>query len=253
MTPGDLNATVMLDIQPTKGSSVGFYFLEMQNSFAHQAAVTLTSARRGGRSAARTRIASTLMAATIVSVKWDLGEIHVRFYLGMNSCFGLPSDDECKDLDECQLFQSGSVNLDYRHPTFRNLPGDTWKESSYSPQPCSAEESCINLVYKDGVGFKCVPTDQTYAAVAIGGYKNAKAEVDVLKADLKRCDGIIPEWRTKGTYMHVVIFCLKYFAIKKSRKIHCLNQCFQLKYPSGCHATQISPCLRWLYFRGQLV
>ena len=214
--------------------------------------MTLTSARREGRSAARTRIASTLMAATTVSVKWDLGEIHVRFCLGMTSCFDLPSDDECKDLDECQLFQSGSVNLDYRHPTFRNLPGDTWKESSYSPQPCSAEESCINLVYKDGIGFKCVPKDQTYAALAIGGL-NWNSEVEVLKADLGRCDGIIPEWRTKGTYMHVVIFPLNYFAIQNSRKTHCLNECFQLKYPSGCHATQISPCLRWLYLRGQQV
>ena len=168
------------------------------------------------------------------------------------TCFDLPSDDECKDLDECQLFQSGSVNLDYRHPTFRNLPGDTWKESSYSPQPCSAEESCINLVYKDGIGFKCVPKDQTYAALAIGGL-NWNSEVDVLKADLKRCDGIIPEWRTKGTYMHVVIFPLNSFAFQNSRKTHCLNECFQLKYPSGCHATQISPCLRWLYLRGQQV
>ena len=62
-----------------KGFFGRFLFLEMLPCFV-QAAVTLTSARRVGRSAARTQIASTLMAATIVSVKWDLGEIHVRFY-----------------------------------------------------------------------------------------------------------------------------------------------------------------------------
>ena len=78
--------------------------------------------------------------------------------------------------------------------------------SSYAPQPCPPADACINLFYKDGQGFKCVPADQTFAAVVIGGL-HWNAEVDVLKADLNRCDGMIPKWHhSRNSYGHKVFF-----------------------------------------------
>ena len=79
--------------------------------------------------------------------------------------------------------------------------------SSYAPQPCSSGNACINLFYKDGQGFKCVPADQTFAAVVIGGL-DWGAEVDVLKADLNRCDGMVPKWQNKGSIHHKVMSSL---------------------------------------------
>ena len=120
-----------------------------------------------------------------------------------------PPDNECKDIDECRHFNDspGSGNISYLHPTFRNLPEDEWTVKSYLPQPCAAEESCINLLYKDGLGFKCVPKSETFAAVAIGGL-SWNSEVDVLKADLNRCDGMIPKWQNKGSIHHKVMSSL---------------------------------------------
>ena len=120
-----------------------------------------------------------------------------------------PPDNECKDIDECRHFNDspGSGNISYLHPTFRNLPEDEWTVKSYLTQPCTAEESCINLLYKDGLGFKCVPKSETFAAVAIGGL-SWNSEVDVLKADLNRCDGMIPKWQNKGSIHHKVMSSL---------------------------------------------
>ena len=116
-----------------------------------------------------------------------------------------PPDSECKDIDECQHFNGSPVDFTYSHPTFRNLPGDEWILNSYAPQPCDAEETCINIFYKDGLGFRCVPRNQTFAAVAIGGL-TWNSEVDVLKADLNRCDGMIPTtWYSKNSWGHKVI------------------------------------------------
>ena len=118
-----------------------------------------------------------------------------------------PPDSECTDIDECQHFNGspGSANFTYLYPTFRNLPGDVWTMSFYAPQPCPSADACINLFYKNGQGFKCVPADQTFAAVVIGGL-HWNAEADVLKADLNRCDGMIPKWRSANSYGHKVIF-----------------------------------------------
>ena len=114
-------------------------------------------------------------------------------------------DGDCTDIDECQHFNGspGSANFTYWYPTFRNLPGDEWTMSSYAPQPCSSGNACINLFYKDGQGFKCVPADQTFAAVVIGGL-DWNSEAEVLKADLSRCDGMIPRLRNQNTYRHKV-------------------------------------------------
>ena len=117
-----------------------------------------------------------------------------------------PPDSECTDIDECQHFNGspGSANFTYLYPTFRNLPGDVWTMSFYAPQPCPSADACINLFYKDGQGFKYVPADQTFAAVAIGG-QHWNSEVDVLKADLNRCDGMIPKWFNLNSFRHKVI------------------------------------------------
>ena len=64
------------------------------------------------------------------------------------------------------------------------------------------------MFYKDGLGFRCVPKNQTFAAVAIGGL-DWNSEVDVLKADLNRCDGLIPKWHNKNTYRHGVVYLFK--------------------------------------------
>ena len=135
--------------------------------FHSQGVETWMSVRKVKISVERTQIASTPMVAIIVSAKLDLKEIHVRFFDSNQSYFlrfiSSPTDTECKDIDEC------------RHLV----------------QPCQAEESCVNLFYKDGIGFRCVPKNQTFAAVAIGGL-DWNTEVDVLTAELNRCDGMIP-------------------------------------------------------------
>ena len=81
--------------------------------------------------------------------------------------------------------------------------------SFYAPQPCPSADACINLFYKDGQGFKCVPADQTFAAVVIGG-QHWNSGVDVLKADLNRCDGMIPTtwYNNKNAYRHKVTLLL---------------------------------------------
>merc|ERR1719192_309591 len=94
----------------------------------------------------------------------------------------------------------GSLNISYSYPTFRNLPEDQRTWSFYEPQPCPQGDACINVFYQDGKGFKCVPSDQTFAAVIIGGLDWNK-EADVLKADLTRCDGAIPSYH-KMIYHH---------------------------------------------------
>ena len=75
--------------------------------------------------------------------------------------------------------------------------------SFYTPEPCAAADACINLFYTNGQGFKCIDAGQTFAAVAIGGL-NWNSEVDILKADLSRCDGMIPKWDNQNTYRHKV-------------------------------------------------
>ena len=50
-----------------------------------------------------------------------------------------------------------------------------------------------------------MPRNQTFAAVAIGGL-TWNSEVDVLKADLNRCDGMIPTpWDGKNVKGHKVM------------------------------------------------
>ena len=97
----------------------------------------------------------------------------------------------------------GSLNVSYSYPTFRNLPEDQRTWSFYEPDPCPGTDACINVFYKDGKGFKCVPADQTFAAVVIGGL-DWNSEAEVLKADLSRCDGMIPRLRNQNTYRHKV-------------------------------------------------
>ena len=92
--------------------------------------------------------------------------------------------------------------MTYTYPTFRNLPEDQRTWSFYEPQPCPSGDTCINVFYKDGQGFKCVPSDQTFAAVVIGGL-DWNRESEVLKADLSRCDGAIPSFHTE-IYFHKV-------------------------------------------------
>ena len=116
----------------------------------------------------------------------------------------------CTDIDECQYFNDpfmtmgplGSLNISYSYPTFRNLPEDQRTWSFYEPQPCPQGDACINVFYQDGKGFKCVPSDQTFAAVIIGGL-DWNQEAEVLKADLTRCDGAIPSYH-KMIYHHRV-------------------------------------------------
>ena len=116
-------------------------------------------------------------------------------------------DTGCTDIDECKYFPS--ANFTYLCPTFLNLPGDEWTSSFYQPEPCPPADSCVNLNYKDGVGFKCVPVDQTYAAVMIGGlHWNNKA--DVLKADLSRCDGAVPPFPSNVYHHRVSKSCDQY-------------------------------------------
>ena len=117
-----------------------------------------------------------------------------------------PAASGCTDIDECEYFNdpwfSGSLNFTYYYPTFRNLPEDQWTWSFYEPQPCPSTDACVNVFYKDGQGFKCVPADQTFAAVVIGGL-DWNRESEVLKADLSRCDGAIPSL-SKELYHHRV-------------------------------------------------
>ena len=155
------------------------------------------------------------MAGITVSVKLDLKEIHVRCFCSLNF-YHQPnfSDRGCTDIDECQAFRAGSANFTYLYPTFLNLPGDEWTSSFYQPEPCPPADSCVNLSYKDGLGFKCVPLDQTYAAVMIGGLHWNK-EADVLKADLGRCDGAIPPlpanvYHHRVSELNDVCFCNQY-------------------------------------------
>ena len=65
------------------------------------------------------------------------------------------------------------------------------------------------MFYKSGQGFKCVPADQTYAAVVIGG-EHWNSEVEVLKADLGRCDGMIPKWHNRNSRFHKVVFMVQW-------------------------------------------
>ena len=136
--------------------------------------------------------------------------IRKRKHSKVSTYFSCP-DGGCTDIDECQHFSGppGSANFTYTYPTYRNLPGDQWTSSFYAPQPCSSGDACINLFYKSGQGFKCVPADQTYAAVVIGGL-NWNSEVEVLKADLSRCDGMIPKWNNKNTRFHKVVFMVQW-------------------------------------------
>ena len=48
-------------------------------------------------------------------------------------------------------------------------------------------------------------------------------------------------------------FPLELFCNSKFQENSLFELMFPTKIPSGCHATQISPCLRWLYLRGQQV
>ena len=144
-----------------------------------------------------------------VFAKLALKEIQVRVFLLpflpmlINSN---PAASGCTDIDECEYFNdpwfSGSLNFTYYYPTFRNLPEDQWTWSFYEPQPCPSTDACVNVFYKDGQGFKCVPSDQTFAAVVIGGL-DWNRESEVLKADLSRCDGAIPSL-SKELYHHRV-------------------------------------------------
>ena len=188
--------------------------------FFEQDAGTWTSVLKVEKNVERTLIALTPMVAITVSVKLVFREIHVRFLHNNQTIMPIITpfflfissspDSECKDIDECQHFNGvpGSANFTYWYPTFRNLPGDVWTMSSYAPQPCAPADACINIFYKDGQGFKCVPADQTFAAVAIGGL-NWNSEVDILKADLNRCDGMIPKWHNQNTYRHKVRLVFK--------------------------------------------
>ena len=74
--------------------------------------------------------------------------------------------------------------------------------------------------------------DQTYAAVILGGLHWNK-EVEVLKADLSRCDGALPAMGAgiENVYHHKV---------SESEKIKDFQS-------SGCNAEQISSCMRWIF------
>ena len=167
---------------------------------------------REGVNVVSTPIATTLMAtmsvfARLASRAPQVRDTNLFAYLPNNL---KSSASGCTDIDECQYFNDpfmtmgplGTLNISYSYPTFRNLPEDQRTWSFYEPQPCPQGDTCINVFYQDGKGFKCVPSDQTFAAVIIGGLDWNK-EAEVLKADLTRCDGAIPSYH-KMIYHHRV-------------------------------------------------
>ena len=149
---------------------------------------------------------------TSASARLDLKGTHVRLLIVATFFIDrIYLDSGCTDIDECQYFRSGSANFTYLYPTFENLPGDEWSSKSYQPQACPPADACVNLFYKNELGFKCVPADQTYAAVIVGGHGGTRNKVsDVLKADLSRCDGAIPTFGSSNDYNHHRVNGIRY-------------------------------------------
>ena len=175
---------------------------------------------------------------TCASARLDLKGTHVRLLIVATLFVDqIHPDSGCTDIDECQYFRSGSANFTYLYPTFENLPGDEWSSKSYQPQACPPADACVNLFYKNELGFKCVPADQTYAAVIIGGHDWNKVS-DVLKADLSRCDGAIPTFGTSNNYNHHRV----------TRIRHQYSRLKMLSSPSvtACYAEQTPSCVWWL-------
>ena len=112
----------------------------------------------------------------------------------------------CTDINEC--LHPIELNRTYVKPTFRNLPGDDLRPTTsfYAPTLCTAYFTCINVFFISGVGFKCIDTSSAKVAVAIGGHLSGSGrnnKVDVLKADLTRCDTSIASFQYKA-YWHEV-------------------------------------------------
>ena len=112
----------------------------------------------------------------------------------------------CTDINEC--LHTIELNRTYVKPTFRNLPGDDLRPTTsvYAPTLCTANFTCINVFFKSGVGFKCIDTSSAKVAVAIGGYKSGSGRnniVDVLKADLTRCDTSIAAFQYRAHWHEV--------------------------------------------------
>ena len=113
-------------------------------------------------------------------------------------------DSGCTDIDECSYSNYGLVaNISYSYPTYRNFPWDEQSVALYIPDLCSSGSACVNIFYSSGVGFKCLPEGSTYAAVIISGESPWTKVVDVLKADLTRCDNYIPDYPYNVRYKRV--------------------------------------------------
>ena len=107
-----------------------------------------------------------------------------------------PTVSGCTDINEC-LYPLG-LNQTYVKPTFRNLPGDdltlSQYTSFYTPGTCPVGQTCINVFYKNSLGYKCIDASAAKVAVVISGLDWTN-KVDVLKADLTRCDSNIPAFQ----------------------------------------------------------
>ena len=161
------------------------------------------NARRVETTVVPTAIVPTQMEAGNALVWLGLMEVPVRFknHGGKVTSYFLASG--CTDVNEC-LHPNG-VNVSYVKPTFRNLPGDDLLPTTtiYNPTPCSSTESCVNIFYTNGMGFKCMDSSLTKSVWVISGYYKIYA-VDVLKADLSRCDARLPVF-PYNAYYHKVI------------------------------------------------
>ena len=115
-----------------------------------------------------------------------------------------PTVSGCTDINEC-LYPLG-LNQTYVKPTFRNLPGDdltpTQYTSFYTPGTCPAGQTCVNVFYKNNLGYKCMESSAAKVAVVVAGHSYTN-KVEVLKADLTRCDSIIAPF-TYSVYYHEV-------------------------------------------------
>ena len=111
----------------------------------------------------------------------------------------------CTDINEC--LHPIELNRTYVKPTFRNLPVDDLRPTTsfYTPILCPTTMTCINVFFKSGIGFKCIDNGMAKVAVVIGGSINGvrNNQVDVLKADLTRCDSSIVAFQYKA-YWHEV-------------------------------------------------
>ena len=96
-------------------------------------------------------------------------------------------------------------------------------------------ETCVNVFYKNGEGFKCISSEDARAVVVIAGYPYL-SNVDVLKADLTRCDSSIPAFTYK-VHWHKVEIVIK-FVIPFQTMIYLLfTLSISVEEPEGIFST----------------